>query len=91
MRRVGYIAFINNSIVPIMINSHLEENLLNNILLSYASKNPFTIILQNQKKYDIIKPECRISALYYISIPYLLTNCKQSSYFMNFSQDGGAI
>ncbi len=32
---VGYTAFINNGIVPVMINSHLEEELLQNLLKTY--------------------------------------------------------
>ncbi len=33
---LGYTAFINNGIVPIMVNSHLEENLLHNLLETYS-------------------------------------------------------
>ena len=32
---LGYVAFINNGIVPVMVNSHLEENLLMNLLNVY--------------------------------------------------------
>ena len=32
---LGYVSFINNGIVPIMINSHLEENLLQNLYTTY--------------------------------------------------------
>ena len=32
---VGYTAFINNGIVPVMVNSHLEEVLLDNLLDAY--------------------------------------------------------
>lgn len=32
---LGYTAFINNGIVPVMVNSHLEENLLVNLLKIY--------------------------------------------------------
>ena len=32
---VGYTAFINNGIVPVMVNSHLEELLLDNLLKTY--------------------------------------------------------
>lgn len=32
---VGYIGFINNGIVPVLLNSHLEENLLSNLLATY--------------------------------------------------------
>lgn len=33
---VGYTAFINNGIVPVMVNSHLEEALLRNLLATYS-------------------------------------------------------
>lgn len=33
---LGYVAFINNSIVPVMLNSHLEEVLLENLLQTYS-------------------------------------------------------
>lgn len=32
---LGYTAFINNGIVPVMVNSHLEESLLENLLKTY--------------------------------------------------------
>jgi len=32
---IGYTAFINNGIVPVMVNSHLEEALLDNLLKTY--------------------------------------------------------
>lgn len=33
---LGYTAFINNGIVPVMVNSHLEDLLLQNLLNSYS-------------------------------------------------------
>lgn len=33
---LGYTAFINNGIVPVMVNSHLEETLLHNLLNTYC-------------------------------------------------------
>ncbi len=33
---LGYTAFINNGIVPVMVNSHLEEVLLQNLLETYS-------------------------------------------------------
>ena len=33
---IGYTAFINNGIVPVMVNSHLEEALLQNLLDAYS-------------------------------------------------------
>ena len=32
---LGYTAFVNNGIVPVMVNSHLEEMLLGNLLSTY--------------------------------------------------------
>lgn len=32
---VGYVGCINNGIVPVLLNSHLEEELLNNLLATY--------------------------------------------------------
>ena len=32
---LGYVSFINNGIVPVMVNSHLEETLLENLLKAY--------------------------------------------------------
>lgn len=32
---LGYVSFINNGIVPVLLNSHLEEELLNNLLKTY--------------------------------------------------------
>ena len=33
---IGYTAFINNAIVPVMLNSHLDEGLLQNLLNTYS-------------------------------------------------------
>ncbi len=32
---MGYVAFVNNDIVPVQVNSHLETGLLDNLLLTY--------------------------------------------------------
>ena len=32
---LGYVSFINNNIVPLLLNSNLDENLLNNLLNTY--------------------------------------------------------
>ena len=44
---LGYTAFINNGIVPVMVNSHLEENLLSNLLSIYQPE--FLWIPQDQR------------------------------------------
>lgn len=33
---IGYVGFMNNSIVPVLLNSHMEEELLSNLLESYS-------------------------------------------------------
>ncbi len=32
---LGYVSFINNAIVPVLLNSHLEEELLHNLITAY--------------------------------------------------------
>lgn len=32
---LGYVSFINNGIVPVLLNAHLEEELLNNLISTY--------------------------------------------------------
>ena len=32
---LGYVSFVNNGIVPVLLNSHLEQNLLKNLLETY--------------------------------------------------------
>ena len=32
---LGYVSFINHAIVPVLLNSHLEENLMENLLETY--------------------------------------------------------
>ncbi|MCR5726941.1 MAG: AMP-binding protein [Lachnospiraceae bacterium] len=45
---IGYTAFINNGIVPVMVSSHLEEKLLNNLMDTYRPK--FIWIPKDQEK-----------------------------------------
>lgn len=33
---IGYVSFINNRIIPVLLNAHLERNLLNNLLEKYS-------------------------------------------------------
>ena len=33
---LGYVAFLNNHIVPLMLNAHLEKELLNNLMNKYC-------------------------------------------------------
>ena len=39
---LGYTAFVNNGIVPVMVNSHLEEALLENLLQTYSPEYIWT-------------------------------------------------
>ncbi len=43
---LGYVSFINNAIVPVMLNAHLEEELLNNLIDTY--KPTFLWVPQDQ-------------------------------------------
>ena len=45
---LGYVSFIQNEIVPILLNSHLEENLLNSLLETY--KPAYLWIPKDQKE-----------------------------------------
>lgn len=45
---LGYTAFINNGIVPVMVNSHLEEILLDNLLKTYEPE--YLWIPEDQKQ-----------------------------------------
>ena len=43
---IGYVSFINNGIVPVLLNAHLEEELLNNLLKTYEPS--FLWVPENQ-------------------------------------------
>lgn len=45
---LGYTAFINNGIVPVMVNSHLEDALLRNLLETYSPE--YLWLPKNQKE-----------------------------------------
>lgn len=60
---IGYAAFINNSIVPVMVNSHLEEDLLNSLLQTYQPEflwapkkqmNQFPSMIAEYEAYDYV-------------------------------------
>lgn len=60
---LGYTAFINNGIVPVMVNSHLEEDLLENLLKTYQpeylwvpkdQKDQFSGMSEEYKAYDYV-------------------------------------
>ena len=60
---LGYTAFVNNGIVPVMINSHLEEMLLDNLLKTYSPEylwvpkdqvEPFSSMTREYEAYDYV-------------------------------------
>lgn len=60
---LGYTAFINNGIVPVMVNSHLEEMLLENLLKTYSPEylwvpkdqsNNFSDMIVEHEAYDYV-------------------------------------
>ena len=60
---IGYTAFINNGIVPVMLNSHLEEGLLQNLLSTYSPEymwlpkeqaDQFTIMSTEYEAYNYV-------------------------------------
>ncbi len=54
---VGYVGCINNGMVPVLLNSHLEEDLLNNLLATYkpsflwVPENQYTQFSETEKVY----------------------------------------
>lgn len=52
---LGYTSFINNAIVPVLLNAHLEEGLLNNLLTTYE---PSFIWLPKEQVEQFPEMEC---------------------------------
>lgn len=52
---LGYVGFINNSIVPVLLNSHLEEELLNNLLQTYE---PAFLWVPSDQRYQFGEMAC---------------------------------
>lgn len=52
---IGYSAFVNNKIVPVLLNSHLDRELLDNLIFTYYPKYIWVPKEQmdDYKKYDI--------------------------------------
>ncbi|MGI6653635.1 MAG: AMP-binding protein [Christensenellales bacterium] len=81
---LGYVAFINNGIVPVMLNSGLEENLLNNLLETYqpkylwvpnelAAKFPGMSMKHEAYSYSLLKTECEHEYSLYDELGLLIT------------------
>ncbi len=51
---VGYVAFLNNNIVPVMLNSHLDRELLNSLLSAY---NPAYLWVPCENKEEFVGTE----------------------------------
>lgn len=51
---IGYTAFVNHGIVPVLLNSHLEEELLENLLNSYC---PSYLWVPEEEKQKFTKTE----------------------------------
>ncbi len=65
---IGYTAFINNGIVPVMVNSHLEKELLETLLNTYNPEyiwapedqlNQFSNMVEVYKSYDYVLLETK--------------------------------
>ena len=65
---IGYTAFINNGIVPVMVNSHLEKELLETLLNTYKPEyiwapedrlNQFSNMVEVYKSYDYVLLETK--------------------------------
>lgn len=59
---MGYVGFINNSIVPVLLNSHLEEELLNNLIQAYK---PVFLWVPSDQRDQFDKMECVYESLGY--------------------------
>lgn len=59
---MGYAAFINNGIVPVQLNSHLDTELLKNLLITYQ---PVYIWLPEEQKNQFSDFNCVYEALGY--------------------------
>ena len=81
---IGYTAFVNNAIVPVMINNHLEEELLNNLLNTYQPK--YLWLPQSQREqfsdmhleyeaydYVLLKTNCEIEYSLHDDLGLLIT------------------
>ena len=81
---IGYVAFINNDIVPVMVNSHLEELLLQNLLTTYSPEylwipkeqlNEFSGMTQEYEAYGYVLLKTGFESVYplYDELALLIT------------------
>jgi acyl-CoA synthetase (AMP-forming)/AMP-acid ligase II len=60
---LGYMAFINHGIVPVMVNSHLEEELLANLLKTYQ---PEFLWVPEEQREQFSQMTCEYEAFHYV-------------------------
>jgi len=81
---LGYTAFVNNGIVPVMVNSHLEEMLLENLLKTYSPEYLWVPkdqvkdfsgmeILHEAYEYCLLKTDYEVKYPLYKEIGLLIT------------------
>lgn len=81
---LGYTAFINNGIVPVMVSSHLEEKLLDNLLKTYspeylwipkvqAYRFPGMTVEQEVYNYALLKTGYEVKYQLYDELGLLIT------------------
>ena len=83
----GYVSFINNRIVPIMLNAHMEQELLDNLIMTYAPsyiwcptdeiRNHVNFmgmkVVYSAYDYSLLKTECGMVYPLYPELALLLT------------------
>lgn len=60
---LGYVSFINNAIVPVLLNSQLEEGLLRNLMTAYR---PSYLWLPKEQAKQFFSMECEYEAWGYV-------------------------
>lgn len=73
---LGYIAFINNGIVPVLLNAHLEKELLDNLLKNYC---PEYLWVPEAKAAEFPEMEIILTSYGYC----LLKTCYDKKYELN--------
>lgn len=73
---LGYIAFINNGIVPVLLNAHLEKELLDNLLKNYC---PEYLWVPEAKAAEFSEMEIVLTSYGYC----LLKTCYDKKYELN--------
>ena len=81
---LGYVSFLNHSIVPVLLNSHLEHELLQNLLKAYSPKYLWIPedmvdgfvgmrIVYRAYGYVLLQTDYKVSYSLYINLGLLLT------------------